>query len=133
MGIIGIVLLVIFVIVCVLLILVTLVQDEQGDSLGGIFAGSSSSTFGSRTGNVLTRFTGILGALFLGLALVLAFINRSGSTKGVEEAAREDNNVSATASANSLWYLATPTPVPTLAPSGSPELSPAPTSTSAGK
>jgi preprotein translocase subunit SecG len=88
MGILGIVLLVFFVIVAILLILLVLVQNEEGDSLGGIFAGGSSSAFGSRSGNVLTRATSILGAVFLVLSLALALVNRSPSGSGVEAAGR---------------------------------------------
>jgi hypothetical protein len=40
-------------------------SEREGDSLGGIFAVGSSSAFGSRSGNVLTRTTYILGTLFL--------------------------------------------------------------------
>jgi preprotein translocase subunit SecG len=71
------------------LILLVLVQTEEGDSLGGIFAGGSGSAFGSRSGNVLTRTTTVLGALFLVLSLGLALINRSPGTSGVEAAGRE--------------------------------------------
>jgi preprotein translocase subunit SecG len=88
MGVLGIVLLVFFVIVAILLILLVLVQNEEGDSLGGIFAGGSSSAFGSRSGNVLTRTTSILGAIFLVLSLALALVNRSPSGSGVEAAGR---------------------------------------------
>ncbi|MDR0472581.1 MAG: preprotein translocase subunit SecG [Treponema sp.] len=79
----GIVLLVFFVVVAVLLILLVLVQNEEGDSLGGIFAGGSSTAFGSRSGNVLTRATTVLGALFLMISLGMAVINRS--SKGLDE------------------------------------------------
>jgi len=89
MGILGIVLLVIFLIVAVLLILLVLVQNEEGDSLGGIFAGGSGSAFGSRSGNVLTRTTTVLGGLFLVISLSLALINRTPTGTGVEEAARQ--------------------------------------------
>ncbi|MDR0599305.1 MAG: preprotein translocase subunit SecG [Treponema sp.] len=88
MGALGILLLVVFVLVAVLLILLVLVQNEEGDSLGGIFAGGSSSAFGSRSGNVLTRATSILGALFLVLSLGLALLNRSPGGSGVEAAGR---------------------------------------------
>ena len=88
MGIIGIVLLVFFVIVAIMLILLVLAQNEEGDSLGGIFAGGSGSAFGSRSGNVLTRATTILGALFLVISLGLALMNRSPSGAGVEAAGR---------------------------------------------
>ena len=77
MTIISTVLLVFFVIVAILLILLVLVQNEEGDSLGGIFAGGSGSAFGSRSGNVLTRTTTVLGALFLILSLGLALVNRT--------------------------------------------------------
>jgi preprotein translocase subunit SecG len=77
LGILNIVLLVFFVIVAVLLILIVLIQNEEGDSLGGIFAGGSGSAFGSRAGNVLTRATSILGALFLVISLGMALLNRS--------------------------------------------------------
>jgi preprotein translocase subunit SecG len=89
MGVLSVLLLVFFVIAAILLILLVLVQNEEGDSLGGIFAGGSSSAFGSRSGNVLTRATSILGALFLIISFSLALINRTPGGAGVERAARQ--------------------------------------------
>jgi preprotein translocase subunit SecG len=89
MDILSIVLLVFFIIAAILLILLVLIQNEEGDSLGGIFAGGSSSAFGSRSGNVLTRVTTVLGTIFLVLSLGLALLNRTPGGTGVESAARE--------------------------------------------
>ena len=89
MTILGTVLLVFFVVIAILLILLVLVQNEEGDSLGGIFAGGSGSAFGSRSGNVLTRATTVLGSLFLIISLGLALLNRTPSGAGVEAAGRE--------------------------------------------
>jgi len=89
MAILSTVLLVFFVIIAVLLVLLVLIQNEEGDSLGGIFAGGSGSAFGSRSGNVLTRSTTVLGALFLIISLGLALLNRTPGGSGVERAGRE--------------------------------------------
>jgi len=89
MTILSTVLLVFFVIVAVLLVLLVLMQTEEGDSLGGIFAGSSGSAFGSRSGNVLTRTTTVLGSLFLIISLGLALLNRTPGGRGVEAAGQE--------------------------------------------
>ncbi|MDR1931111.1 MAG: preprotein translocase subunit SecG [Treponema sp.] len=91
MGILGIVLLVLFIIVAILLILLVLIQNEEGDSLGGIFAGGSASAFGSRSGNVLTRATSILGALFLILTIGMALLRLNPGGSGVESAGRQQN------------------------------------------
>ncbi|MDR1836932.1 MAG: preprotein translocase subunit SecG [Treponema sp.] len=88
MGILTIIFLIFFVIIAVLLILLVLIQNEEGDSLGGIFAGGSASAFGSRSGNVLTRATSFLGALFLVFSLVLALLSRTPGGTGVEEEGR---------------------------------------------
>jgi preprotein translocase subunit SecG len=88
MGVLTIVLLVFFVIIAVLLVLLVLVQNEEGDSLGGIFAGGSGSAFGSRSGNVLTRATSVLGGLFLVVSLGLALLSRTPGGTGVEEEGR---------------------------------------------
>jgi preprotein translocase subunit SecG len=88
MAVLSVVLLVVFIIVVVLLILLVLVQNEEGDSLGGVFAGGSSSVFGSRSGNILTRATSVLGALFLALSFGMALLNRTPGDKGVEAAGR---------------------------------------------
>jgi preprotein translocase subunit SecG len=95
MGVLNIVLLVFFVAIAILLILLVLVQNEEGDSLGGIFAGGSASAFGSRSGNVITRTTTVLGALFLIISLGLALLNRTPGGAGVESAGRELSNEAA--------------------------------------
>ncbi|GHV89450.1 hypothetical protein AGMMS50267_18100 [Spirochaetia bacterium] len=89
MDVLRVLLLVFFVIVAFLLILLVLIQNEEGDSLGGIFAGGSGSAFGSRSGNVLTRTTSVLGALFLIISLSLALVNRTPAGSGVESAGRQ--------------------------------------------
>jgi preprotein translocase subunit SecG len=81
--------------VAILLILLVLIQNEEGDSLGGIFAGGSSSAFGSRSGNVITRATTVLGALFLIISLGLALLNRTSGGAGVESAGRQLSNEAA--------------------------------------
>jgi len=91
MTILGTVLLVFFVIVAILLVLLVLIQSEEGDGLGGIFAGGSSSAFGSRSGNVLTRATTVLGSLFLIISLGLALLNRTPGGTGVEAAGLEQS------------------------------------------
>ena len=83
MGVISTILLVFFVIVAILLVLLVLVQGDEGGGLGGIFSGGSSSAFGSRSGNVLTRATTVLGSLFLIISLGLALLNRTPSGDGV--------------------------------------------------
>jgi preprotein translocase subunit SecG len=99
MGILSIVLLVIFVAVSLLLIFMVVIQNEAADGLGGIFAGSSSSAFGSRSSNVMQRFTYVLGALFFVCAFSLAILNK-GSTGNVEAAALKK----APAPASSEWW-----------------------------
>ena len=105
MGIIGIVLLVFFVIVAILLVLLVLAQNEEGEGLGGIFAGGSGSAFGSRSGNVLSRATTILGALFLVISLGLALMNRSPTGSGVEAAGR-----ALTPETGTNWFMQDETP-----------------------
>ncbi|MCL2243153.1 MAG: preprotein translocase subunit SecG [Treponema sp.] len=88
MGILSVILLVLFVIIAILLVLLVLIQNEEGNSLGGIFAGGSDSAFGSRSGNVLTRATTVLGSLFLIISFGLAILSRTPAGGGVEEEGR---------------------------------------------
>ena len=89
MGILGIIILAVFALIAILLVLLVLVQNEEGEGLGGIFAGGSGSAFGSRSGNVLTKTTSVLGALFLILSLGMALLNRETNVSGVEAAGME--------------------------------------------
>lgn len=77
MGLLSVILLVFFIIVSILLVLLVIVQDSDGDDLGGIFSGGSSSAFGSRATNVVVRVTYILGGLFFVFAFSLALLNRN--------------------------------------------------------
>jgi preprotein translocase subunit SecG len=91
MNVLTVVLLVFFVIDAVFLVLLVLLQNEEGDSLGGIFAGGSNTAFGSRSGNFLTRATTVLGALFLVISLGLALLSRTPGGTGIEEEVRKLN------------------------------------------
>ena len=90
MAIIGTLLLVIFIISAILLIIIVMLQDDQGDGLGGIFGGGSNASFGSRSGNILTKTTSILGAIFILSSLGNAWVNRTASTGDVLGVAREE-------------------------------------------
>lgn len=79
MGVLSVIIMILFVIVSLLLIFLVAIQDEQSEGLGGIFGGGSQTAFGSQTSSVVTKATGVLAALFLILALLVAFINKSPS------------------------------------------------------
>ncbi len=99
MAVISIALLVVFVLVCVLIVALVLIQNEEGDTLGGIFAGGSNSAFGSRSASVLTKATYVVVTLFFVTAFFLAFVNKSPSDKGIETAAR----IESAGSSNEWW------------------------------
>ena len=106
MGLISVVLLVILVISAVLLVLVVLVQDEQGEGIGGIFGGGSNTAFGSRSGNVLTRFTAVLATIFLVCCFGVAWLNRTPSPGNVIGRARQQ--ALGTTEQQSWWVQTTP-------------------------
>ncbi len=92
-------LLIVFIIVCLLLIFLVIVQDEDADSIGGIFASGSQSAFGSRSSNVVIRITYVLGALFFVTAFALAIVNKS-STGNVQQVVQQNQ----TQSTSSDWW-----------------------------
>jgi preprotein translocase subunit SecG len=55
-----------------------------------MFGGAGTTPLGSRSGNVLTRFTSILGALFLFGAFALAWLNRTPESSNLEARARAE-------------------------------------------
>src|SRR5208337_5266642 len=105
MGLISVVLLVILVISAVLLVLVVLVQDEQGEGIGGIFGGGSNTAFGSRSGNVLTRFTAVLAGVFLVCIFGLAWINRTPTAGDVVSKARQ---AALNSTSQQSWWVQAP-------------------------
>jgi len=90
MGLISVILLVLFVVVALLMMLVVMLQDDQGEGVAGMFGGAGTTPMGSRSGNVLTRFTSILGGLFLFGAFALAWLNRTPESSNLEARARAE-------------------------------------------
>ncbi len=64
-------------IICLLLIVVILMQASQGGGLSGTFGGQAASSVlgGQSAGNVLSRITTWLAALFISLAIVISFLS----------------------------------------------------------
>ncbi len=85
---ISILLLVVFIIISVLIVGLVLLQNEEGDSLGGLFAGGSNSAFGSRSGNILTKTTYTFITLFFVLSFLLAWLNKSPGDSGLKKDAQ---------------------------------------------
>ena len=77
------VLLIIHLFVTLALIGVVLIQRSEGGGLGiGSSQGMGAFMSGRGTANLLTRTTAVLAALFLGLSLTMAVLNRSTSVTG---------------------------------------------------
>ena len=68
---------ILFFIAALIVILLVMIQDDQGEGIGGLFGGGSRTPFGSRSGNVLTRFTGIIAGVFLLVCILVGLVNRS--------------------------------------------------------
>jgi len=117
MGVFGIVLLVLFSIVCALLIFMVVIQDQEGEGLGGLFAGAGNAAFGSRSSSVVVRFTYVLGGLFFVIAFGLAVLSKS-DADSVEKALR------AKEAQSTEWWDQGAT-APEAAPSSVPETAPA--------
>lgn len=66
---------IIFVIVSLFIILLILIQDEQGDGIGGVFGGGSSSIFGAKSSSVAVKITGFFIAFFFIFVVLLSFMN----------------------------------------------------------
>ena len=89
MEILSILLIGVFVVSSLLLIVLVMMQDEGGEGLGGIFGGGAAgSQIGNRSGNILTKTTSVLGAVFFLTAFGVAWLNRTPEVGDVEAAAR---------------------------------------------
>lgn len=93
MSVISIILLVVFIIICILLIGIVLLQNEEGGGMGGLFGGSNSTAFGSRSANVLTKTTYVLVTLFFLSSFGLALLNKSPTINSLDEAAKKAQTV----------------------------------------
>ncbi|AJA89904.1 preprotein translocase subunit SecG [Borreliella chilensis] len=86
---------IIFVIVSIFIILLVLIQDEQGDGIGGVFGGGSSSIFGAKSSSVAVKITGFFIALFFIFVVSLSFMNtRRADNSFLDGIKAEDKNSS---------------------------------------
>lgn len=80
MGVLSGIFTVVFFIICVLLILIILLQSDKSAGMG-ILGGSSQTTFGSSTADVITKITTIFVAIFmlgsLGISVMESYRNRA--------------------------------------------------------
>ena len=109
MGVLSIILLVLFVIVSLLLIFLVAVQDEQSEGLGGIFGGGSNTAFGSHASSVVTKATATLAVVFMVLALVVAFVNKSPSQDKLLDSVKTEQVQQTTD-----WWVESETPASTV-------------------
>jgi preprotein translocase subunit SecG len=68
----------------ILFFIVALVQPGSSGGLG-FLGGGSQSAFGTKTGNVMTKLTTVLAALFLIVSFVLGYLNARTSSVDPEE------------------------------------------------
>ena len=60
--------------ICIALIIVILLQQGKGAEIGAVFGGSSQTVFGATgAGNVLTKATWAMAAVFFATSIFLAF------------------------------------------------------------
>jgi len=75
---------VLHVLVCIAIVIVVLLQQGKGAEVGAVFGGSSQTVFGaSGAGNVLTKTTYALGAVFFATSLFLAYSSTRRATGSI--------------------------------------------------
>lgn len=102
MGVLSIILLVLFVISALLLIFLVAVQDEKSQGLGGIFGGSSDSTFGTGSSKFLTKATTIIAIAFVVLALLVGLTTKTDASSSLLDTAASVQS--------DAWYNASSAP-----------------------
>ena len=76
---------VVFVISSILLIILILIQNSRSGGMG-LFGGGAQTAFGASSGDILTKFTGILVGVFLVLAITLAYLkSQETGLSGIEK------------------------------------------------
>lgn len=65
---------IVYSIAALLLVIVVMIQAGKGAGMGIFGGGGSNTTFGTQGGDILTRITTVLGILFFGIAMVIAFM-----------------------------------------------------------
>ena len=88
-------LIVVHTIISILLVSLVLMQASQGGGLSGTFGGQAASSIlgGQGAGNVLSKITGWLAAIFIGLAILISIMsgpNEDSSLSLVKKAAEEN-------------------------------------------
>ena len=88
-------LIIVHTIVSILLVSLVLMQASQGGGLSGTFGGQAASSIlgGQGAGNVLSKITGWLAAIFIGLAILISIMsgpNDDSSSSLVRKAAEEN-------------------------------------------
>ena len=88
-------LIVVHTIVSILVVSLVLMQASQGGGLSGTFGGQAASSIlgGQGAGNVLSKITGWLAAIFIGLAILISIMsgpNEDSSSSLVKKAAEEN-------------------------------------------
>ncbi|MBN2190020.1 MAG: preprotein translocase subunit SecG [Candidatus Aureabacteria bacterium] len=87
------------VLLCIALVIIVLLQAGKGQGLAGLFGagGGTQTIFGSRAGDILTKFTTIVAILWMLISVSLAVMSskRSGTfaSKIEAEAAKTANEV----------------------------------------
>ena len=97
-------LLILIILSAILLVISIMIQDEQGEGLGGIFGGGSTTPFGSRSGNVLTRITAVLAAVFILSTMGLAFFKAT-PMEDADSVLIEAREKKYQESDDELWYV----------------------------
>jgi preprotein translocase subunit SecG len=69
-----------FLLTAVILSLLVLIQRGRGGGLAGAFGGAGgSSAFGTKTADIFIKATAVLGGLFFVLAILTAWLMRTGT------------------------------------------------------
>ena len=75
---------ILFTLICIILGGIILLQEGKGGGIGAAFGGVGGEAFGHGAGGV-NKFTAVLAAIFLGLALVMALMSKPDASLTDEE------------------------------------------------